>query len=231
MAQQPNQQAQVAFGPANGGGDVVHYIAANSNSYSTGSITGWVDKSGLTNGLLGVTSALQSSTAAQVTASTGGAFTNTLNLPGASAYEQIPFTVKAAGWVALGGGTYTATVQPLIYASTSAGFTASAAAAVLSAAAVNVTIAVAAAATLSYFPWEAEVTLSGDSTSGKLVGRVTQMVYNGAQQLVTPAVAIQANLPSSVSFSAATPLQFLVGVTLSNATTPTVNLGSFFLES
>lgn len=222
MAQQPQATSQFVFGPVNGGGDVLHVI---NNANGT---AGWVDKNNFAQGVSSVVNALQGGAPATLTGTTGGTFSTVpLSAPGASALEQIPFTVKAAGWVSFGAGTYTATVQPLIYASTSAGFTSSAAAAVLSAAAINVTVAAATAA--SVFPWEGEVTVCGDSTSGKLVATVTQRINNGAQQLTTPAVGV--NVPSSVNFANAVPLQFLAGVTLSNATTPIVNLGSFFLES
>lgn len=143
--------------------------------------------------------------------------------------EQVPFVVKASGYASLGAGTYTATVQPLIYASTTAGFTASAAAAIYSSAAVSVTVASGSAVVV---PWTVQVQLEGDSTSGKLNGVIQGSVNNGAQQLVTPAIAT--NVPTSVSFSAATPLQFLCGVTTVGASLPAtsvLNLGSFILEA
>jgi hypothetical protein len=203
------------------------------------------DMRGLGNTTMG--SKVLAGAAANVSAATGGPFVTTLNLPGGSAFEQVPFVVKAAGWYQIGGGTYTASVQPLLYASTTAGYTASAAAAIFSAAAVNVTIAVAAAATLTTFPWEMEVTISGDSTSGLITGRckgsinVSNTTTTGNQQFPTTAASATwdsipaANAPTGVNFASAIPLQFLCGITFGTTTlaptTPVIHLGSFFIES
>lgn len=234
MAQQPQSASQIVLGPAsNGGGDIIHITPANANAAAGAAFAGWVDKNNLAQGVSGSFNALSNGAASPITAAAGGVFSTSavsqlaLNLPGVGAYEQIPFTVKASGFVSLGAGTYTATVQPLIYASTTPGFTAAAASAVYSVAAVSVTQASASALV---FPWEAEVTIQGDSTSGKLNGRVAGMLNNGAQQIT--ALAGISNAPTAVSFSAAVPLQFAAGVTLTNsAATSIVSLGSFFLES
>lgn len=236
MAQQPQASSQTVFGPVNQGGDVLHIIN-NANA-----IQGWVDKNNMTNGISGVVSALQGGVVAQTAAAAAGTitFASTLNLPGNSAYEQVPFTVKASGWLTLNGGTYTATVQPLIYASTTSGYTASAAAAVLSTAAVSLTIAVAAAATLTTFPWEAEVTLVGNTSGGILGGRIPAGAISvGPAGAVAPvplpaAPAAITNSPTAINLATATPpLQFLVGIVTVGATISAANfeLGSFFLES
>ena len=240
MAQQPQATSQVVFGPsANGGGDIVHYIQPNANSSSAGnSFLGWVDKNGATQGVSFVVNALQSAGAAAITGATGGVFSSTasgaqiaLNLPG-SAMDQIPFVVKASGFITLGAGTYTASVQPLLYASTTPGFTAAAANAIYSAAAASCTITSASAITV---PWSVEAHLVGDNVSGKVLGWTQGVVPVTGGTLATTIAAITAisNAPTSVTFTAVTPLQFSAGVTLSATAVATsvVNLGSFYLES
>lgn len=238
MAQQNSSLAQVNFGPAgNGGGDILHLSPANANVNTSASknLIGFLDNNGLWDGVSGETSALIGGTAAQQALAAAGTSVFTavpLNLPGNSAYEQVPFTVKASGWITLNGGTYTATIQPFLFASTAQGFTASVAAAIVSTTAVNVTVAVAAAATLTAFPWQVEATIVGDSTSGKLATSMSQRVNNGAQQFLVPAAGV--NAPTGVNFATATPpLQFLVGMGVTGATVSAANtnLGSFFLES
>lgn len=177
-----------------------------------------------------VLQAVQAAAAANITAAAAAnVFVTTLNAPGTSALEGVPFTVKASGYLSATAGTYTATVQPLIYASKSLGFTASAAAAIYSVAAVSVTVASAA---VTLVPWTAQVTIEGDSTTGLLNAWVAGGTNNGAQQIT--ALAAATNLPTSVSFTAATPLQFLAGVTTTGATLgagSVVSLKSFLLEA
>lgn len=174
------------------------------------------------------------STAAPITAATGGAFVTTLNAPGSGVLEDVPFRVKAAGWVTFPAGTYTATVQPLLHASTSLGFTASAASAIVSAAALTMTIA-SATATVNTV-WESEVEIVGDTTNGKLAGKsggYTRDV-NSLGLLVTPAILVSANTPTAVNFTATTaPLQFLAQIVLGSGAPAgsVVTLGKFFIQS
>lgn len=175
----------------------------------------------------GVLRAVGAAAAAPITGATGGVFVTTLNVPQTAA-EQTPFMVRACGYASLDIGTYTATVQPLLYASTTAGFTAAAANAVYSTAAVNVTQSSGAAAKV--VPWMAQVIMWGDSVSGLTLGTKYGGMNNGALQLQSPITAID-NPPTSVNFAAAVPLQFAIGVTLSNAAaTSVINLGSLTLE-
>lgn len=241
MAQQPNAASQFAFGPAaNGGGDILHYIPANANATGP-NLLGWVDKNGATQGVSFVVNALQSGAAAQLTGATGGVFSYTANglqvvanLPGGSAAEQVPFVVKASGFIQFGAGTYTATVQPLLYASITPGFTAAAANAIFSAAAVGCTItAVAALVT----PWEVEAHLIGDTTSGKVIGwtqaQIPAVSTGTAFSVATSSPTTITNGPTSVTFTASVPLQFAAGVTLAGTASaaPVINLGSLFIES
>lgn len=241
MAQQPNSASQYSYGPAsNGGGDVFHFIPANSNPSAGRAFTGWYDNNGLFDGVSGETNALANGAPASLVAA--GASTNifsttALALPGNSAYEGVPFTVKAAGYLTLNAGTYTATVQPIVYGSTASGFTASTAAAVLSTTAVSLTVTSAVALN---FPWEAEVVLVGNTVGGILGGRVPAgAIAVGPNGTIAPAPSPSApvapsNSPTGINFATATPpVQFLVGVTTVGAglTATTTVLQSFFLES
>lgn len=173
--------------------------------------------------------------AAPITAAAAAnVFVTTLNLPTSTpvSFSGVPFVVKASGYLAANSGTYTATVQPLIYASKVAGFTASAAAAIYSAAAINFTVASAA---VTYLSWQAEAHLCADSTSGIFSGWIAGAQNNGAPQVTTPAVIGTngaANI-ASPNFSAAIPVQFLAGCTTTGATlgaSAVVALTEFFLE-
>lgn len=153
--------------------------------------------------------------------------------PGTNRLNGQPFRVRAAGYLSIAAGTFTTSVQPLLYASTSAGFTASAAAAIYSAAAIAVTIS---AATAKVVPWSLEGYVSGDSTSGLLVGSVLGLVNNGAQQGATAPVAI-VNAPTSVNFATEPPLQFAAAVSLGTTantfptSTVTSTLSAFQIEA
>jgi hypothetical protein len=242
MPQQPQSTSQYIYGPASGGaGDILHFGPANSNPVGGSAFIGWLDKNGLFGGVQGVASnALANGPAATITSATGGVFSvaatgvqATAALPGGSAFEQLPFIVKVSGLVVLAAGTYTATVQPLLYASTTAGFTAAAASAIYSAAAASITVTSATALSGS---WELECHLNGDSTSGKLVGwQVGSGFVTGttlAASLIAVAASPSSNAPTSINFAATTPpLSFAAGVTLGqNApATSTVSLGSLFI--
>ena len=241
MAQQPQSSSQLVLGPAgNGGGDILHYTGANANATGPNFI-GWVDKNGATQGVSFVVNGLQSGPAATITAAAGGVFSYTANglqvsanLPGGSAADQVPFVVKASGYLNLAAGTYTATVQPLLYASTTPGFTAAASNAIFSAAAVTLTMTATAATPIAY---ELESHLVVDSVSQKVQGwnqgvLPTTSAGTSLSSAITSPTAI-VNNPSSVTLTAAVPLQFAFGITLAGTASaaPVLNLGSFFIES
>ena len=163
-------------------------------------------------------------------AAAANVFVTTLNLP--LGFNGSPFIVKMAGHFVANAGTYTATVQPLNYASTTAGFTASAAAAVYSAAAVSLTVASASTVKTN---WQSEVHLEGDTTTGAISGFYQGSANNGASQLIDLATIPITNATlGTVNFAAAVPLQFLAGVTTVGATlaaTAVATLDSFFIES
>ena len=135
-----------------------------------------------------------------------------INLPGTARFNGKPFKVIASGITAFGAGTYTASVQPLVYAATTNGFTAAVTNAIYSSAAVN-TVAGADGTTVKYHKWTAIITMTGWDTSGQTGGTYTGYNTNGAS--VTAAVALTKidNPPTSVDFDAEPPLQFSVGVT------------------
>lgn len=134
-----------------------------------------------------------------------------LSIPGTNRLNGQPFRVRAAGYIAMNAGTYTATVQPLLYASIAAGFTASAAAAIVSVAAAVVTMASAVTVGI---PWTIEVLLVGDSTSGTLAGTATQIVNNQTTIVGGTAPVAIVNIPTSINFSTEPPLQFAVACTI-----------------
>lgn len=242
MAQQPQAASQIVLGPAsNGGGDIIHYTAANSNASAGNSFVGWVDKNGAVQGVSFVVNGLQSSPAATIAAvATGGVFSYTsnglqvvANLPGGSAMEQVPFIVKASGFITLPNGTYTATIQPLLYASTTPGFTAAAANAIFSAAAVGCTMTATASVTV---PWEVEAHLIGNSVGATASGwnqAIIPAISTGTTiTLAVTSPTIITNTPAFTA-SAAVPLQFAAGVTIGGTAGAgaTLALGSFFIES
>jgi hypothetical protein len=242
MAQQPNATSQVAFGPVNTGGDIIHYLPTTSNATGP-NLLGWVDKNGSVQGVSFVVNALQQSPAATITGATGGVFSYTsnglqvsANLPGGSAADQVPFVVKAAGYINLAAGTYTATVQPLLYASTTVGYTAAAANAIFSAAAVTLTMTSTAATPIAY---ELEAHCVVDNTSGKLQGWTqgiipTTSTGTSLTDAVSAITIINAtNAPTGVTMTSAVPLQFAFGITLAGtaSASPVLALGSFFIES
>lgn len=180
--------------------------------------------------------AVSAVTASPVTAATGGVFATTAGtqvdvvIPGNSAFEQTPFVVKASGYLTVPIGTYTVTVQPLLYASTTLNFTAATANAIYSAAAVSCTIT---SATSISIPYELESHLIGDTVSGKVTGWNQGALPTGGTTLANAVISptIIANAPTSVVFTATTgALSFAFGVTIGGGAPsgPTINLGAFY---
>lgn len=176
--------------------------------------------------------AVAASAAPITAAAAANVFATTLNLP-TNVYNGVPFVVKMSGHFTANAGTYTATIQPLMWASTTAGFTVSASATVYSPAAFSVTVAAATA--LTTYNWQAEVHAEGDSTTAAISGYYLGSDNNGAPQLVDLAVIpITNGTLGAVNFAAAVPIQFKAGVTTVGATlaaTAVATLDSFFIES
>jgi hypothetical protein len=182
--------------------------------------------------------AVSAGVASVVTAAVGGVFANAAGtqitpvLPGNSAWEQVPFVVKAAGYITAPIGTYTVTIQPLMYASTTLNFTAAASNAIYSAAAVSCTVTSASAISI---PYEIESHLIGDTVSGKCSGW-NQGFLPAAGNTIAGAVispTIISNALSSVSFTATTgALAFAFGMTIGGGAPsgPTINMNSFYIS-
>ena len=155
------------------------------------------------------------STIAAISATAGGIFqltsgnqANLLN-PGIGRLQGQVFTVRAQGYVSLPAGTYTATVQPLLYATASTGS--------WSAAAANLSVSASAAAVVvsSALPVNAPFLLAaeieGDSMTELVQGAAHVQVNNG-----TNAVVALLN-PPPFNGNRSINLQFAAGVTLANA--------------
>lgn len=169
-------------------------------------------------------------TALQVTGATGGIFQDAagqhnLNMPGSGRLEQIPFTIKASGWVKLPAGTYTATLVAALYGvAGAAAWTAASGNQIALSGSESYT---QAGTTAVIVPFYVDALCEGDSTSGKLQGSYRAIVNN-----VLTAATLLANAPTSVNFQTEPPLQFAAGVTLTNAQTGAVcNLGSLFADA
>lgn len=145
-----------------------------------------------------------------------------LNVPGSNRLNGQPFVVRAGGILNMAAGTYTATVQPLVFASSTVGFTAAAANAAYSGAAVALTFT---ATTAVATPFEFELHCIGDSTSGVLNGWYQSLFattsVGAAFTLVTASPTLlttAGHMPTSVNFAKEPPVQFAVGIGLSTGT-------------
>lgn len=173
-------------------------------------------------------------TAAQVVGGTGGTFKDSTGAqfnilaPGSGRLEQWPFIVKASGWLRLPAGTYTATVIAALYGvAGSAAWTAASGNKIAASTSLSVT---QAGTVTALIPFTIEAKCEGDSTSGKLQGIMQDIVNNIKDS--TNNGAILTNAPTGVNFQTEPPLQFAVGLELTNAgATATGNLGSFYLAA
>ena len=137
-----------------------------------------------------------------------------LSAPGSNRLNGQPFVVRAGGILNMAAGTYTATVQPLVYASTTAGFTAAAGNAIaFSSAAVALTFTSTAAVAT---PFELELHCIGDSTSGLLQGwfqgQQPTTSVGAAFTSVTTSPTILGRILSAVNYATEPPVQFAVGI-------------------
>jgi hypothetical protein len=159
-----------------------------------------------------------------------------LNLPGSNRLNAQPFVIRAGGIINLAAGTYTATVQPLVFASTTTGFTAAVGNAIaFSTAAVALTFTSTAAVAA---PYELELHCIGDTTSGLLQGwsqgQVPTTSTGTAFTLVTASPTILSRILSSVNYATEPPLQFAVGIGLTAGTAAagsTISLTTFQCEA
>lgn len=156
-----------------------------------------------------------------------------VSLPGTSRSNVQQFVVRVSGFISAGAGTYTATIQPLLYASTTAGFTAAASNAIFSASAVTWTLTQTAASVL---PFMLEEHLVGDNSSGKIIGwsqgQLPTTSVGAALTSATTSPTIITNAPTSVNFVTEPPVQFAFGITIGGtaASTSVLNLSEFQIE-
>lgn len=164
-----------------------------------------------------------------------------LNVPGSNKFNGVPFTVKAAGYMTCGAGTYTSAATPIqfvLWASNTASFAAATGNAIFSMTALAI-FSVSSASAVSV-PWEIEATISGDSTSGTLIGS-GQGLQGTSVNLVTGIAVARAalgQLPTvhTVNMASEPPLQIAAGVisasaNLLNVGSTTVTLTNLTLEA
>ena len=243
--------SQYVFGPApSPNSDTLHLLNGS------GVITSWVDNNAQ---LQGAASAQMSAAAVAVlagainvnnangpavaiTVSAAGAYPAlnaagaqvALNLPGNSTFDQVPFRVYAAGYYSTAAGTYTATIQPLLYASTTPGFTAAVGNAIFSAAAVTLAVTAASASTI---PFQLEAHLVAAVAAPVMYGWTigTLPTTTSGANLAAPvnSAALAIVNPPTVTMTAAIPVQFSFGITVAGtaAAGSTYSLGTFRIES
>lgn len=149
-----------------------------------------------------------------------------LNMPGSNRLNGQPFVVRAGGILNLAAGTYTATVQPVLFASTTTGFTAATGNMLFTVTGVGLTFTTTAAVAT---PVEIEAHLIADNTSGLLNGwyqasfPTTSVGAAYTQQAIVPTVL--GRILTSINCATEPPVQFAVGI---NLPTGTAAAGSVF---
>jgi hypothetical protein len=159
-----------------------------------------------------------------------------LNVPGSNRLNAQPFVVRAGGIINMAAGTYTATVQPLVFASNTAGYTAAVGNAVaFSVAAVALTMTATAAQAI---PFELEAHCIADTTSGQLQGwsqgQVPTTSTGTTLTAVTASPTILSRILTGLNLATEPPVQFSVGIGLTAGTASagsTVSLTTFQLEA
>lgn len=146
-------------------------------------------------------------TAAQSVVQTTAGSNLILNLPGSNKLNGKRFTLFASGFASCTAGTFTSTIQPILYGDVSL------------ATVTTKPLFTSSAGTLAYtgttgaaIQWTMQATMEGDSTSGQLFG-TAQSVVGGTLKGGTVTVAPV----TTVNFAAEPPFKFAIGNT--NATT------------
>ena len=146
-----------------------------------------------------------------------------LNAPGSNRLNSKRFYVFASGTASTGAGTYTATIQPILYGDASL------------ATVTTKPLFSATAGTLAYtgtvgagVDWTLGGYLEGSTTSGTAYGAFSSIVA-GTLKAVT--VAVQPST-TTLSFATEPPLKFAVGVTTVGTlgATPKITINEFFLS-
>src|SRR5579884_728497 len=146
--------------------------------------------------------ALTSTAASQVVQLTAGG-NLILALPGSGRFSANSFTVYAAGYAQSGPGTFTATVQPILYGDASL------------ATVTTKPLFSCTAGTLAYtgtatgaIPWNITAEFEGDNTSQALWGNVTGQV---GSTFKSPTVSVAT--ASAINFQTEPPVKFAIGNT------------------
>lgn len=164
-----------------------------------------------------------------------------LNVPGSNRLNGVPFTVRAAGYMTCGAGTYTSAATPIqfvLWASNTASFAAATGNAIFS----NTALAIfsVSSATAVSVPWEVEAQIVADSTSGTAIGAGEGLQGSSVNLVTSVAIARAAlgQLPTvhTVNMASEPPLQLAAGVitaatNLLNVGSSTVTLTNFYLEA
>ena len=145
---------------------------------------------------------LTSTAASQVVQTTAGS-NLVLNAPGSNRLSGKVFFLQASGWATAGPGTFTATVQPILYGDASL------------ATVTTKPLFSATAGTLAYtgtastsIPWSIFAELEGDSVSQLMYGNAQSQVgatFKGQTVTVAPV--------SSINFQTEPPVKFAIGNT------------------
>ena len=146
-----------------------------------------------------------------------------LNAPGSNRLNGKQFRVKASGWVTTASGTYTATIQPVLYGD-----------AVLSTVTTKPLFS-ATAGTIAFtgtvagaVPWALTAWMEGDTLSGTVSGAaqsVAGVTYKIATQLVPP-------VTTTINFATEPPIKFAVGIATAGTlgATPKFVINEFTLD-
>jgi len=162
-------------------------------------------------------------TAAPATIQTTAGANLILAAPGSNRLNGKIFMLNASGQVSTGAGTYTATIQPILYGDASL------------ATVTTKPLFSATAGTLAYtgtvgaaIPWSMRGYLSGDTASGTFSGAVESWV--GTSYKIK--TVIVAPVTTTINFATEPPFKFAIGLVLSGTlgATPKYILQEFTLD-
>lgn len=150
-------------------------------------------------------------TAAQSVVQTTAGSNFILNLPGSNKLSGKAFTVRASGYASCTAGTFTATIQPILYGDVSL------------ATVTTKPLFTSSAGTLAYtgttgaaIQWTMQAQMEGDSVSGQMFG-TAQSIVGGTLKGGTVTVA---PVTSPVNFNTEPPFKFAIGNTNSTTVAP-----------
>lgn len=149
-------------------------------------------------------------TAAQSVVQTTAGGNLILNAPGSNRLNGTRFSVIASGLASCTAGTFTATIQPILYGDASL------------ATVTTKPLFTTTAGTLAYtgttgaaIPWTLSATFEGDSTSGTLYGTASAVVGGTLSSLTASVKPV-----STINFATEPPMKFAIGNTNSTTVAP-----------